>query len=140
MPGTDRRNPGDRSQAPRSVASTSPTISKIKTSSRSRARAAIGRAVNALFEPLEERRRQMGQSIHTNYFHILLFFLSARKTIMHRKRADVRERVAFIPPPGTGRVFPLLLIKSCGARSQESIFPPVIHNLSPLFHKGLVSP
>ena len=31
------------------------------------------------FEPLEERRRQVGQSIHTNYFHILLFFLSARK-------------------------------------------------------------
>jgi hypothetical protein len=63
------------------------------------------------FEATEERRGGV-QSIHTYCFHRLLFFFSARKVVMERKKRQGASwgGVAFIPPPGTGRVFSLPLI------------------------------
>src|SRR4051812_10006215 len=58
----------NHSQATRSVASSSSTVSKIKNPAlRSRARKAIGRAINTLLEPLEERRMLAAGALDTTF-------------------------------------------------------------------------
>src|SRR2546423_664355 len=57
----------NHSRAPRSVASSSSTISKINSSRRSRAKAAIGRAIKPIFEPLEERRMLAAGALDTTF-------------------------------------------------------------------------
>ncbi len=58
----------------------------------------------------QERRREVSQAIHAYCFHTFLFFLSARNAVIGRMGSKT-SGVASIPPPRTGRVFPLPLIK-----------------------------
>jgi hypothetical protein len=51
-----------------------------------------------LLEAAEERWRQIGQAIHTNYFHANLFFLSTRNAVMSRNGSK----------PSGGRFHPVL--------------------------------
>jgi len=61
-----------------------------------------GRLHLCRFEPLKARRRQMGQSVHTNYLHTLLFFLSARHTVICRVAATRAGSLSSRPVPGGG--------------------------------------
>jgi hypothetical protein len=63
----------------------------------------LGRFHLRLLEASEERGRQVVKSVDSYCFHMYVFFLSARK-------AEKPGGIALIPPPGTGRVFPLPLI------------------------------
>ncbi len=61
------------------------------------------------FQFVQLARRQVIEPIHAYGFHRRLFLFFARKAVMCCS-AGKASGVAFIPPPGTGRVFPLLLI------------------------------
>src|SRR5262249_5172809 len=61
-------------------------------------------------ESPEEGRRQMRQAIHTNCFHVMVFFFSAAKAVMGRMAAQPGG-VTFIPPLRRGWAFPLQSIK-----------------------------